>query len=558
MLLPSDTFRPVCVSDLPYFATDISHIRHNPPSVLGDRRREVVYDDLQKALVRCGTASVERISCTESERQRFCRLLNNDDVEPAKIIDHACTRSIPLHGESMLERSERVMVVSDGSNIGLNSAAGKIRAKGGRLGVLNDGSAPGLMLHASLAISTKTHQVLGLADALVFSRSKKEDGQGRHRAGQGRIRGDKQLIRSDKESHAWERGALNCRRLLREKGYNQRVYVHDAGSDDKVVISRLLELKAHNDEAWQVGQAAQSDDFVIRLRDYQRVFYRGYRRDDNRGLPDIDWLDASLVRISKGLQLRKTKLGELLDQHPCFDQVVEIEIRELNHLSRKFKKRSRAKRKARLSIQTVQIRFRDLTGDWHRLTLVHAWENPSSLPKGQRKTAIKWVLLTSLPVKTLEQALEIIDIYRNRWHIEQLFRVLKRDGLDLSITQLADTNAIIKLLVMALEAAAMVLKLVQARDQTQGNPITEVFDEEQIEILKAVNRECEGRTQKQKNPYCESQLSYATWVIARMGGWKVYRGKPPGPKVIARGLKDFLSFCKLTLRIRKNDNELTL
>jgi hypothetical protein len=45
-------------------------------------------------------------------------------------------------------------------------------------------------------------------------------------------------------------------------------------------------------------------------------------------------------------------------------------------------------------------------------------------------------------------------------------------------------EAIIKLMVMALEASAAVLKMVQARDQLEGNPIGKVFDNEQVEILK--------------------------------------------------------------------------
>jgi hypothetical protein len=558
MLFPSDTFQPVTVSDLSYHSTDLSYIRHNPPSILGDRRREGTYDELYEQLLLRGQASIQQLSRSENDRQRFSRLLNNTHVKPNSMVDYACTRSVPKRCPEAIAGSERTLVISDGSNVGLNSAAGKIQAKGGLLGVLNDGSAPGLMLHASLAITARTHQVIGLADSVMFSRSKKEVDNSRHRASEGTVRPDKQLSRTEKESHAWEKGAFNSRRLLQVKGYNRRVYVHDAGSDDKIVISRLLELKAENEKASVSNSVIEEDDFVIRLRDYQRVFYRGYRRDDDHELDNIDWLDAGLVRISKGVNLTKNKLGELLQQHPCFDEIVEVEVRELKHVSKKFKKRFRAKRKAKVKIRTLKIRFRDLSGQWHSLTLVHAWENPRSLPKKQRKTAIKWVLLTSLPVNTLEQALEIIDIYRNRWHIEQLFRVLKRDGLEFATTQLANVEAIIKLMVMALEAAAAVLKLVQARDQTTGNPITEVFEKRQVQVLQLVNREYEGRTAKQKNPYPEDQLSYATWTIARMGGWKVYGSKPPGPKTIARGLKDFMRFCELALRIKDYNNEMRI
>jgi len=126
MLLPTDTFQPVSVSDLCYHSTDISHIRHNPPSILGDRRREVAYDDLYEQLLLRGQASMQQLSRSENDRQRFTRLLNNANVDPIAVIDHACTRSIPQLKQEAVSDSERVLVVSDGSNVGLNSAANKI------------------------------------------------------------------------------------------------------------------------------------------------------------------------------------------------------------------------------------------------------------------------------------------------------------------------------------------------------------------------------------------------------------------------------------------------
>ena len=47
-----------------------------------------------------------------------------------------------------------------------------------------------------------------------------------------------------------------------------------------------------------------------------------------------------------------------------------------------------------------------------------------------------------------------------------------------------------------------------------------------------------GATAKQKNPHPKGTLAFAAWVIARLGGWTAYYGKP-GPKVMRIGLEAF-------------------
>ncbi|MFN0194545.1 MAG: hypothetical protein ACKVP5_21650 [Aestuariivirga sp.] len=43
---------------------------------------------------------------------------------------------------------------------------------------------------------------------------------------------------------------------------------------------------------------------------------------------------------------------------------------------------------------------------------------------------------------------------------------------------------------------------------------------------------------KQKNPHPADDLAFASWVIARLGGWTGYYGKP-GPAVMRHGLERF-------------------
>ena len=51
---------------------------------------------------------------------------------------------------------------------------------------------------------------------------------------------------------------------------------------------------------------------------------------------------------------------------------------------------------------------------------------------------ILWRLLTTHEVATVEDAHRIVDLYRLRWNIEQLFRALKSQAIDLEDSFLAD------------------------------------------------------------------------------------------------------------------------
>ena len=87
-------------------------------------------------------------------------------------------------------------------------------------------------------------------------------------------------------------------------------------------------------------------------------------------------------------------------------------------------------------------------------------------------------------------------------------------------------------------AAVKVLQLVRARDGNTDQMLTEAFDPDDQPILEALSNKLEGKTQRQKNPHPKGTLAFAAWVIARLGSWDGYYGKP-GPKVMRIGLQAF-------------------
>jgi hypothetical protein len=153
---------------------------------------------------------------------------------------------------------------------------------------------------------------------------------------------------------------------------------------------------------------------------------------------------------------------------------------------------------------------------------------------------IHWRLLTTHDVGTVAQALQIIKWYRERWHIEQLFRTSKGQGLDVESSQVEDAQALFKLAAITMIAAAKIMQLVLARDGTVDRPATDVVDPQQLPVLETLQARFEGKTAKQKNPHPKHSIGWLAWIIARLGGWTGYASeRPPGPITMRRGWERF-------------------
>jgi len=162
---------------------------------------------------------------------------------------------------------------------------------------------------------------------------------------------------------------------------------------------------------------------------------------------------------------------------------------------------------------------------------------------GNVSKPINWKLLTTHKIENYEQALTMVLWYSARWYIEQIFRLLKRQGFCIEETELESGWAIRKLVIMQMTALLKILQMNIAYSQPEGGqPIEEVFDNEQIEVLHLMNKKLQGRTIKLQNHHDPKQTKWAAWVIGRLGGWKGYDSQgPPGVIVLKRGL-DRLSY----------------
>jgi Transposase DDE domain len=170
------------------------------------------------------------------------------------------------------------------------------------------------------------------------------------------------------------------------------------------------------------------------------------------------------------------------------------------------------------------------------LTLVEVTErNP---PAGAEP--IEWRLLTTHEVSDQIAAWRIVDWYRRRWTIEQLFRTLKQQGLQLEDSQIETADRLMKLTAIAAQAACLTMQLVHARDGTSDEPASLAFTPTEIAALETLIPRLEGKTALQKNPHRPRSLAWAAWAIAKLGGWDGYpKSTPPGPITFRNGLEYF-------------------
>lgn len=122
-----------------------------------------------------------------------------------------------------------------------------------------------------------------------------------------------------------------------------------------------------------------------------------------------------------------------------------------------------------------------------------------------------------------------------------MFATVKKVGLDIEATELESVSAIQRLTVLGLSGAVKILQMAEGRDHCEISAAV-VFSQKQQQCLTQIAPSLQGQTLKQHNPYPKASLPWATWLIARLGGWSGYQSqKPPGISTLVQGLRRFES-----------------
>ena len=203
----------------------------------------------------------------------------------------------------------------------------------------------------------------------------------------------------------------------------------------------------------------------------------------------------------------------------------------------------RPNRQAKLALRAGQVTLKRPQGTSRdlpktiALTLIEVVELD---PPPGADEPLHWYLLTTHEARNAASAWQIVNWYKRRWVIEQLFRILKTQGLQLEDSRIETADRLLKLTAIAAKAAVITLQLVQARDGRSAEPASNAFNETEIQLLTALVAKYEGKTNLQSNPHPPQSMAWAAWIIARLGGWDGYPRTKPGPITMKYGLQYFL------------------
>jgi hypothetical protein len=171
--------------------------------------------------------------------------------------------------------------------------------------------------------------------------------------------------------------------------------------------------------------------------------------------------------------------------------------------------------------------------------VIRVWEEQA--PEGEEP--LEWLLMTSVPTTTLEQAWERVDWYQYRWLVEDYHQCLK-SGCRIEERQLQTVDGLMRLLGLL---SPLAVRLMQVRTLARENPerpAHEVIEPLMLAVL------------AQRSGHSSASMTVGTfWTeSARLGGYLARRHDgPPGWRTIWKGwlsLQTLLEGAHLAFHLR--------
>ena len=339
----------------------------------------------------------------------------------------------------------------------------------------------GLYDHTHLAV-TPDGLSLGVVGVEYFDRTAESLGEAQER---------KTLPIEEKESFRWLSGYRLASQLACDCPDTQVVSVADREAD-------IYDIFVESEER------DESVDFIIRAK-------------VNRCIPELEPDSGPAV-------YRKVR-----------DEVSASELRATRTIGLRQTPKRKA-RKAELEVRAMRVTVKppharsSLPSVTYNVVLVEEINGPND------GTDVSWLLITTLPIDTVEDILRVIDYYAARWTIEVYFRVFKT-GCRVEEIQLEKLDRLKNCLAFYKIIAWRVMYLTYMNRECPLLPCNTVFDDcEWMSVWRVVT--------KKELPETPPTLSEFMALLAQLGGYNNRATEPPpGPQPIWVGIRRMTDFA---------------
>jgi len=279
------------------------------------------------------------------------------------------------------------------------------------IGPTGNGSGQGFLLHNALLVNAESEEIIGVAGQTIHYRKKKKKKKKRENSAQ--------ILKRKRESEVW--GTV-IDQIGKPQNGAEYVHVFDRGADNFEVYCRLLK----KDGQWVIRASRMNRHVLVGeseermpLKDYlPQLRTLGQYTLSLRARPDQAARDAQIeVRIGRIKIPRPTHVSpwvRSLNQSPIAMNVIEV----------------------------VEV----------------------NAPKGV--TPIRWVLFTSLPVATFDDAWTVIGYYELRWLVEEYHKAIKTG----CATESRQLKAAGRLEAFVGLAGVVAVRLLQMKSLARTNP----------------------------------------------------------------------------------------
>jgi Transposase DNA-binding/Transposase Tn5 dimerisation domain len=439
-----------------------------------DERLDARVVTLLSALGNRPNLSIPAACGGRAEMKAAYRFFDNERVTFDKVLKPHIARTLERVAEL-----EVALLVQDTSAMDLTRPEQAVAGAGAL-----DGSRSGFLLHEMQAF-TPEGTPLGTVWAEILNRT---DGVS-HASAAKKHRERHQTPIEEKESMRWLTGLRKAREVAQKLPAVQCVCVGDSEAD---IYELFAEPRGEQPVHWLI-RACQD---------------RALAKDTPEHLRDQVLSSPVLYKVELLIRGRQAKT------------TAEDRARRQNRQSRQAEVEVRA---ATLTLRAPWRAERELSPVTVNVVLVREPNPPPGEPP------VEWILLTTLPIDTLEQVRTVVEYYCVRWNIEILFRTLK-SGCRIERRRFEDIERVLPCLAMYLIVAWRTLFVCRMGRNCPDLDCEAIFEPSE---WKAVWVAIHHKQPPNKSP----RLSEMVHLIARLGGYVERKHSEPGPQTVWIGLQ---------------------